>query len=286
MIKTFCLLLLMIVQTGVTFAGMDASGTVAYRLDLSQPYTEYTMTASAKTWSHSLVRNLAYTGAVKHFVRTDINLNVNKKLIYGAVYHLLEDPLYYYVAEGDVMLKIGYPHPYSPGVNGFSMHRPKSGNFIVCLNFQTGGVPVNNSTRITKGVVSWKGQAWSRFNQDKLDYNQRHRKPDLSTHSTGAQKRLSARRIISGIGSGRIHFKTYNVAGLGKIRLSDSMSRRQVKRLEEGLRNDFKRGQQAYRKGEYVLARRMFSRLSSFGHTWSYQTLVQMDIEGLGQSVQ
>jgi len=178
MIKVFCLILL-IVQTGTTFAGMDASGPVAYRLDLSQPHTEYKMTASAKKWSHSLVRNLAYTGEVKHFVRTGINLYVNKKLVHGAVYHLLDNPLYYYVAEGDVMLKIGYPHPYSPGVNGFSMHRSKSGDFIVCLHFQTGGVPVHNSTRISKGIVHWKGQAWSRFDQRKLDYNQRRHNSDL-----------------------------------------------------------------------------------------------------------
>ena len=61
------------------------------------------------------------------------------------------------------MLKIGARWPYSHGVGGFSLHAPKKRDFIVCLNFQNGGVPFMSSSHVTKGKVRWMGNKSNRF---------------------------------------------------------------------------------------------------------------------------
>lgn len=79
------------------------------------------------------------------------------------VYHALEMPDYFYVVPSDAMLIIGAPHPYSLGVNGFSMHRSISGDFIVCLNLQPGGVPIHSGAKVIVGKNVWHRRLWSRF---------------------------------------------------------------------------------------------------------------------------
>jgi len=145
------------------YAGDDASGSMPFMVDLSKPYHAYEMTPSDKKWSQSLVRNLHYKGKVVHFVKTDIELGIKGKEEKGEVYHALEEPDYFYVVAADAMLIIGAPHPYSPGVNGFSMHRSKSRNFIVCLNIQPGGVPIHSGAKVVIGKNRWNGHLWSRF---------------------------------------------------------------------------------------------------------------------------
>ena len=54
--------------------GDDASGNIQYGVDLSRPFTTYTMSPQDKEWSQSLLRNLHYTGAAVHFVRTSLPL--------------------------------------------------------------------------------------------------------------------------------------------------------------------------------------------------------------------
>jgi hypothetical protein len=71
-------------------------------------------------------------------------------------------PEYFYVVNGDAMLKLDTKWAYSPGVGGFSMHAPKSLNFIVCLNLD-GGVPFLSSSPIQKGKVTWNGHDFNRF---------------------------------------------------------------------------------------------------------------------------
>jgi hypothetical protein len=62
------------------------------------------------------------------------------------------------------MLKVGTMWAYNPGVGGFSMHAPKSRNFIVCFNFVEGGVPFLSSSPVRKGIVTWKGHDdWDRL---------------------------------------------------------------------------------------------------------------------------
>jgi len=79
------------------------------------------------------------------------------------VYHALKASDNFYVVPSDAMLIVGAPHPYSPGVNGFSMHRSKSGNLIVCLNLQPGGVPIHSGAKVIIGKNNWNGRLWSRF---------------------------------------------------------------------------------------------------------------------------
>jgi len=165
--KIKLLLLLLVIATCYcmtpVWAGDDASGSTPFEVDLSEPYHAYEMTSADKKWSKSLVHNLHYEGRVVHFVKTDIKLSVHGEGRQGEVYHALEMPDYFYAVPSDAMLIIGEPHPYSPGVNGFSMHRSKSGGFIVCLNLQPGGVPIHSGAKVIVGKNNWNGCLWSRF---------------------------------------------------------------------------------------------------------------------------
>jgi len=154
--------LLLLTSAGFAVAGDDASGPIFYKTDLSLPFAAYTMSESDNAWSASLVDKLKYTGSVVHFVRTSLPLQVNGKTVNGSIYRAIERPDYFYVVNGDAMLKMDTKWAYNPGVGGFSMHAPESRNFIVCLNLG-GGVPFLSSSPVLKGEVTWKGHDWNRF---------------------------------------------------------------------------------------------------------------------------
>jgi hypothetical protein len=161
-------LILAVVLTILTlesaYAGDDASGPVPFRLDLSHQFTTYSMTAQDEMWGTTLAARFIYKGRAVHFVRTTLPLNIGDKTILGAVYQALERPDMFYVADGDAMLKLGTRWAYNPGVGGFSMHAPKSRNFIVCFNFFEGGVPILSSSPVLKGIVTWNGHDdWDRL---------------------------------------------------------------------------------------------------------------------------
>jgi hypothetical protein len=158
----FAVVLLIPVATTHTFAGDDASGPIQYSTDLSQPFTTYIMSEMDKKWSRSLVTKLKYTGSVVHFVRTSLPLTIGDSTVDGAMYQAVEKPDFFYVVKGDAMLRLGKQWPYSPGVGGFSMHGTKRRDFLLCLNFQEGGVPFLSSSPVRKGRVAWKGGAESR----------------------------------------------------------------------------------------------------------------------------
>lgn len=156
--------ILAVLALHAAFAGDDASGSTPYRLDLSQRFTTYSMTANDKQWSDNLAKKFKYKGRVVHFVRTSLPLRIGDRTVQGTVYQSVEHPDVFYVLEGDAMLRIGAQWPYNPGVGGFSIHAPKSRNFIVCLNFVGGGVPFLSSSPVVKAVVSWKGDPqWNRL---------------------------------------------------------------------------------------------------------------------------
>jgi hypothetical protein len=148
----------------IALAGDDARGDVPFKVDLSQPFTTYSMTAQDELWSAALATRFAYKGSAVHFVRTSLPLQEGDKTIEGAVYQAVEKPDVFYVVKSDVMLKIDTRWPYNPGVGGFSMHAPQSRNFIVCFHFVSGGVPLLSSSPVTKGIVTWKGHDdWDRL---------------------------------------------------------------------------------------------------------------------------
>jgi hypothetical protein len=162
--RFFVAALLAFAMSGIAFAGDDASGPVPFRVDLSQHFTAYSMTTQDELWSASLATRFLYKGRAVHFVRTSIPLNMGDKTIQGAVYQALEKPEVFYVVNSDAMLKLGTKWAYNPGVGGFSMHAPKSRNFIVCFNFVEGGVPFLSSSPVRKGIVGWKGHDdWDRL---------------------------------------------------------------------------------------------------------------------------
>jgi hypothetical protein len=146
---------LLLTTLQAAYGGDDASGPTSCSVDLSQPFTTYSITAKDKLWSKSLTRKFGYRGNVVHFVRTSLMLKVGGRSVEGAVYQSVEKPEFFYVVPGDAMLKIGSMWAYSPGVGGFSMHAPKCGAFIVSLNFTSGGVPFLSSSPVTRGIVTW-----------------------------------------------------------------------------------------------------------------------------------
>ncbi|MDP9339533.1 MAG: hypothetical protein M3P45_11760, partial [Acidobacteriota bacterium] len=99
---------------------------------------------------------------VVHFARTSLPLNREKTILAGAVYQAIEKPEYFYVVNGDAMLKLDTRWAYSPGAGGFSMHSQPSRDFIVCLNLN-GGVPFLSSSPVQRGRVSWKGHDYNRL---------------------------------------------------------------------------------------------------------------------------
>lgn len=156
------LFLFLCIATQLAIAGDDASGPIPYSIDLSQTFTTYALLQSDRQWSASLVKNLHHSGLAVHFVRTSLPLKMGETNVYGAVYQAVEKPEYFYVVNGDAMLKLGMRWALSPGVSGFSMHAPRSRNFIVCLNLD-GGVPFLSSSPVEKGRVTWRGHDWNRF---------------------------------------------------------------------------------------------------------------------------
>lgn len=150
------------ITAGLATAGDDASGPIHYSTDLSRSFTTYAMSEQDNKWSASLREKLKYSGPVVHFVRTTLPLQVDKKTVQGAVYQGVEKTDYFYIVNGDAMLKLGTTWAYSPGVGGFSVHAPKSRNFIVCLNLD-GGVPFLSSSPVQKGKVTWRGYDYNRF---------------------------------------------------------------------------------------------------------------------------
>jgi hypothetical protein len=107
---------------------------------------------------------LRYQGTIVYFLRTSLVVTVGNADVSGDVYQRFDRPDQFYVVSGDVMLIVGEPHPFNPGVGGLSMHAPKSKHFIACLNCQVEGVPVLASSAVTLGPVEWKGRSdWSRL---------------------------------------------------------------------------------------------------------------------------
>ena len=151
------------VATTALSAGDDSSGPIAYSVDLGLAFTTYHMSDRDKQWSASLGRNLKYSGEVLHFLRTSLPLSDATAVatVTGAVYQAFEKPNLFYVVPSDVVLRIGVRWPIGQGAGGFSVHAPKSRNFIVALHCCV-GVPVISSSPVIKGKVAWKGRNSSR----------------------------------------------------------------------------------------------------------------------------
>jgi hypothetical protein len=130
------LLLLAITQT--LYAGDDASGNIPYLVDLSQPFTTYSMTVPDKAWSTALAVRFAYKGTAIHFVRTSLPLKISDKTVEGSVYQAVEKPGVFYVVNGDTMLKLGSRWAYNPGVGGFSMPRRSLGILLYVSTLSAG----------------------------------------------------------------------------------------------------------------------------------------------------
>jgi hypothetical protein len=162
--RLLCALILFVAFLPSMQAGDDASGKTPCSVDLSRPFTTYAMTPKDKEWSRRLTKKFRYAGPVVHFVQTSLPLKVGNRLVEGAVYQSIEKRDFFYVVDGDVMLRLGKQWAYNPGVGGFSMHAPKSRKFIVSLNFVEGGVPFLSSSIVKKGIVYWDGDPeWNRL---------------------------------------------------------------------------------------------------------------------------
>lgn len=148
--RLLCAAFLLLVTLRAAYSGDDASGRTPCSVDLSRPFTAYSMTTGDRLWSEALAKRLRYAGRVVHLVRTSLPVEGWQYLPRG---RCLPSGRKARVLNTDAMLKIGSQWAYSPGVGGFSMQAPKSRNFIVCLNFVGGGVPFLSSSRY--------GKAWS-----------------------------------------------------------------------------------------------------------------------------
>jgi len=95
--RLLCAAVLLVTTVQWAYAGDDASGPIPYSVDLSRPFTTYSMTQKDRLWSDSLVTNLKYKGPVVHFVRTSLLLKMGDASVEGAVYQSVEKPEFFYV---------------------------------------------------------------------------------------------------------------------------------------------------------------------------------------------
>lgn len=149
--------------TTISFAGDFASGQIEYKADFSSPFSMYKMTPADNEWTASLVGKFKYSGKVVRFVKTDIKLTKNGKELVSSVFRAIEFPDRFYVLSGDVMLSMEKKRIYSPGTGGFSMHAPRSKNFIVCLNCDTGGVPFSSHSKVGYRNMWWFATEFERL---------------------------------------------------------------------------------------------------------------------------
>lgn len=95
-------------------------------------------------------------GHITYLTRTDLPLWRDGVRVEGAVYRpvdKLKD--WYYVADGDAIIIASEHAIISPRCGGFSMHAPKTRNFIVALYFETPCVPVLRHSDIRRGKIWW-----------------------------------------------------------------------------------------------------------------------------------
>lgn len=159
----FAIAVILCVVVG-SHAGDGIGGTNRYAADFSRGHESYKMGKDDERWAASFLRNLKATGKAIYFTRTDLPVQKDGVVVRGLVYRRVDQPKYYYITEGDVMLNLKEDFIYNPGVGGFSMHSPKSRNFIVCLNFQQGGVPFVRHSEIGTSNVWWFARPeWNRL---------------------------------------------------------------------------------------------------------------------------
>jgi hypothetical protein len=155
---------MLLVSIATSMAGDAADGPNRYEADFAHGLTPYQMSKADQQWVVSLLRNLKEPSKAIYFTRTDLLLRKDGTDVQGLIYRRIDQPQYFYIAEGDVMLDLKNGWIYNPGVGGFSMHSPKPRNFIVCLNFQKGGVPFIRHSQIKQGNVWWFAtEKWKRL---------------------------------------------------------------------------------------------------------------------------
>ena len=158
------LLALLLLVTATCLAGDGADGPNRYEADFTNAPRQYQMTKDDERWTASLLRNLKEKGKVTYFTRTDLVIRRDGVQVEGAVYRCVSKPNFYYISEGDVMLDLSQDGIFNPGVGGFSMHSPKSRQFIACLNFQQGGVGFVRHSPIARGQIWWfANPQWKRL---------------------------------------------------------------------------------------------------------------------------
>ena len=101
-----CVAVVLLATVHGASAGDDASGPTPNSVDLSRPFTTYSMTQKDKLWGDSLVTKLKYKGPVVHFLRTSLLLKVGDASVEGAVYQAAEKPEFFYVVNSDAILKL------------------------------------------------------------------------------------------------------------------------------------------------------------------------------------
>lgn len=147
-----------------SYPGDEIGGTNRYEANFSHEHEQYKMSKDDERWAASLLQKLKPHGKVVYFTRTDLPVQKDGVEVRGLVYRRVDQTQYYYIAEGDVMLNLKDALIYNPGVGGFSMHSPKSRNFVVCLNFQRGGVPFVRHSEVGKSNVWWFAyEKWNRL---------------------------------------------------------------------------------------------------------------------------
>lgn len=160
--------LAVVVIAGQALAGDFSDGPNRYELDLAAGSHQYTMTAADHRWAESLLRNLHQKGHVTYLTRTDIPFVRDGERVNGGVYCPVgKFTGRYYVPEGDAVILVPEKAVISQGCGGFSIHAPKSRNFIVALYFETPCVPILRHGEIQRGKIwFYSSKSFDRFALD------------------------------------------------------------------------------------------------------------------------
>jgi len=137
-------------------AGDGFGGTNRYDLDLGVQTTNHVLSAKDRRWAESYKKNTGAKEAPIYFVRTSLALRRDGRVVDTPIYQRADDPRWYFVPEGNVMINLANGSGYYAGNGEYAARRPRSRNFVVFFKLLHGGLKLDTPhSDFKKGPIWW-----------------------------------------------------------------------------------------------------------------------------------
>ena len=137
-------------------AGDGFGGTNRYELDLSAPSTNHVITAKDRKWAESLRKNTGTKESPIYFTKTTLTLKRDGKVVDEPVYQRVDEPRWFFIPDGNVMLNLEKGTGYYAGCDWYAPHRPRSKTIVVFFKLLDGGLKLDTPhSEFKKGPVWW-----------------------------------------------------------------------------------------------------------------------------------